>query len=406
MMNPSADDAPLLEGYVPALDGVRGLAILIVMLGHFAIGFETGGMVDTGVKTLMQTGWAGVDIFFVLSGFLITGILLEAKGAPHYFRSFYARRVLRIFPVYYAFLFLFFVVLPIVKPPAPGGPFDGWNVSQWWFWAYLSNLQILFPAWPRPEPLSHFWSLAVEEQFYLFWPAVVLLTSRKGLVRTCIAFMIISVALRIVLQTTNINPTAGYRITPARLDTLGTGALLAVLVRNPIWWSRIRRLAPKAIIAALIGLVLVSIPTRSMLQTGFLVQAIGYTLLAIIGASLIVFSIDPSSARRRVVAFLRTPFMRFLGKYSYAMYIFHFPLAWFLENAGLGVNRYPTIAGSHIPGVIAFSLMTAGLTVIAALISWNLFEKHFLRLKKYFPRAEEAPDITSTDTPTGSHITI
>ncbi len=143
-----------------------------------------------------------------------------------------------------------------------------------------------------------------------------------------------------------------------------------------------------------------------MLQTGFLIQAIGYTLLAIIGASLIVFSIDPGSAQRRVVAFLRTPFMRFLGKYSYAMYIFHFPLAWFLENAGLGVNRYPTIAGSHIPGVIAFSLMTAGLTAIAALISWNLFEKHFLRLKKYFPRAEGASDTAATGTPTASHITI
>ncbi len=405
MTNARRDDAPLLEGYVPALDGVRGVAILIVMLGHFAIGFKTGGAADTALKTLMQTGWAGVDIFFVLSGFLITGILLEAKGAPHYFKNFYARRVLRIFPVYYAFLFLFFVVLPIVKPPAPGGPFDGWNVSQWWFWAYLSNLQILFPAWPRPEPLSHFWSLAVEEQFYVFWPAVVLLMSRKGVIRTCVAFMIISVALRIWLHTTDINPTAGYRITPARLDTLGTGALLAILARDPVWWARIRPIAPKAIVACLAGLFIISIPTRSMLQTGFLIQAIGYTLLAIIGASLIVFSIDPSSAKRRVVRFLRTPFMRFLGKYSYAMYIFHFPLAWFLENAGLGVNRYPTVAGSHIPGVVIFSLLTAGLTAIAALISWNLFEKHFLRLKKHFPRADEEHELTGTLTANVSHIT-
>ncbi|MEO5903535.1 MAG: acyltransferase [Gemmatimonadaceae bacterium] len=382
-------NAPLLEGYVPALDGVRGLAILIVMLGHFAIGFATAGPADVVLKTLMQTGWAGVDLFFVLSGFLITGILLEAKGAPHYFKNFYARRILRIFPVYYAFLFAFFVLLPIVKPPAPGGPFDGWNVSQWWFWGYLSNLQILFPAWPRPEPLSHFWSLAVEEQFYLFWPAVVLFTSRKGLLRTCVAFMLISVALRIWLQTTGINPTAGYRITPARLDTLGTGAALAILVRDPHWWPTIRRLAPPAIPAALAGLVIVSIPTRSMLQTGFLIQAIGYTLLSIIGASLIVFTIDPAASGRSAVRFLRTPVMRFLGKYSYAMYIFHFPLAWFLENAGLGVNRYPTIGGSHIPGVIAFSVMTGGLTVIAALVSWNLLEKRFLALKRHFPTAAE-----------------
>lgn len=392
-MQKARTDGPLLDGYVPALDGIRGLAILIVMLGHFAIGFNTGGSADVVLKTLMQTGWAGVDLFFVLSGFLITGILLEARGSPHYFRNFYARRVLRIFPVYYAFLFLFFVVLPIVKPPAPGGPFDGWNISQWWFWAYLSNLQILFPSWPRPEPLSHFWSLAVEEQFYLFWPAVVLLTSRKGLIRTCLAFMVVSVALRIWLQTTGINPTAGYRITPARLDTLGMGALLAVLVRDPLWWPRIRRAAGPAILTALVGLVLVSIPTRSMLQTGFLIQAVGYTLLAVIGASLIVFSVDPGAAQKGAVRFLRTPFMRFFGKYSYAMYIIHFPLAWFLENAGFGVSRYPTIAGSHIPGVIVFSLLTATLTAVTALLSWNLLEKRFLGLKKYFPRTAESDKV-------------
>ncbi|MEP6507259.1 MAG: acyltransferase [Gemmatimonadales bacterium] len=397
---------PMLDGNVPALDGVRGLAIIIVMLGHFAIGFTTGTAADVVLKTLMQTGWAGVDLFFSLSGFLITGILIEAKGAPHYFRNFYARRILRIFPVYYAFLFAFFVILPIVKPPAPGGPFDGWNVSQWWFWAYLSNLQILFPAWPRPEPLTHFWSLAVEEQFYLFWPAVVFFTTRKGLFKTCAAFMIFSVVIRIWLQTTGINPTAGYRITPARLDTLGTGAALAILARDPAWWLRIRGFAPKVILAALVGMVAVSIPTRSMLQSSFPMQAVGYSLLAVIGAALIIFSIDPTSDRRPIVRFLRTPFMRFFGKYSYALYIFHLPLTWFLENAGLGVDRFPTVGGSHIPGVIAFTLMTGSISVLMALASWNLFEKHFLRLKTYFPRVESARDELSAKPAVEiSHIT-
>lgn len=398
---------PLLDGNVPALDGIRGLAIIIVMLGHFAIGFTTGTTGDVVLKTLMQTGWAGVDLFFALSGFLITGILLEARGASHFFRNFYARRILRIFPVYYAFLFAFFVILPIVKPPAPGGPFDGWNISQWWFWTYLSNLQILFPAWPRPGPLTHLWSLAVEEQFYLFWPAVVFFTTRKGLLRTCAAFMIVSVVIRIWLQTTGINPTAGYRITPARLDTLGTGAAIAILARDPAWWPRIRNLAPKAIIIALIGMLAVSIPTRSMLQSSFPMQAVGYSMLAIIGAALIIFSIDPRSENRPVVRLFRTPFMRFFGKYSYALYIFHLPLTWFLENAGLGVDRFPTVAGSHIPGVIAFTLVTGSISVLMALASWNLFEKHFLRLKRYFPRAEQEQEIRGpTTSPEVSHITI
>ncbi len=385
-----ASDEPILGRHVPALDGIRGLAILIVMLGHFAIGFVPNRPADVAVLTLMQTGWAGVDLFFVLSGFLITGILLEAKGAAHYYRSFYVRRVLRIFPAYYAFLFLFFIVIPAVKPFDPSGPFGGWNAAQWWFWGYASNLQILFPAWPRPLPLTHFWSLAVEEQFYLIWPAMVLLTTRKGLIRTCIAFMILSVALRIWLHFAGFNPTAGYRITPARLDTLATGALLAILVRDSAWWSRIRRLAAPVTAAALTGIVAISIPTHSMLQTGFVMQSVGYTLLAIVGAGLIVFAIDPRAVTSVTNRFLSHRFMRFFGKYSYAMYIIHFPIAWFSENLGFGVKSYPAIGGSRIPSVAAFTIVTTGLTVIAAMASWYLFERHFLRLKRFFPRADKA----------------
>jgi peptidoglycan/LPS O-acetylase OafA/YrhL len=398
-MQNSGTDKPAVDGYVPALDGIRGLAIIIVMLGHFAYGFQDTTPADTALKTLMQTGWAGVDLFFVLSGFLITGILLEAKGASYYFRNFYARRVLRIFPAYYAFLFLFFVAFPRIVHPDPAGPFGGWNAAQWWFWGYASNFQILFPAWPRPLPLTHLWSLAVEEQFYLVWPAVVLLASKKGLVRICIGCMILSVALRIGIQLSGINPTAAYRITPARLDTLATGAMLAVFVRDPQWWNRLKGYAKPAIAAMLVGLVIISIPTRSMLQTGFLMQAVGYTLLALLGAGLIVVGIDPGKARGRLARFLSSPVMRFFGKYSYAMYLIHFPIAWFSENLGFGVARYPAIGGSHIPSVIAFTLVTTGLTTICALLSWNLFEKHFLRLKRFFPRADERPVAEVTTVP-------
>jgi peptidoglycan/LPS O-acetylase OafA/YrhL len=388
-MSRATDEGPVLNGYVPALDGVRGLAILVVMLGHFAIGFFPLNGVDSAVKVLVQSGWAGVDIFFVLSGFLITGILLEAKGSSHYFRNFYARRVLRIFPAYYAFLFIFFIVAPRITPAALNWPFDSWKTSQWWFWGYASNLQILFPSWVRPLPLSHFWSLAVEEQFYLFWPAVVLISSRKSLIRTCIAFLIGCVVLRIWLHSTGIDTTAGYRITPARLDTLGMGALLAVLVRDPRMWARIRRMPVIAMGIALTGVTLLSIPEGGMLQGGFGMQAAGYTLLAMLGAALIVISIDPARARSPLHWFLRSRTMRFLGKYSYAMYIIHFPLDWVLENTGHGVARFPVMFGSRLPAYAMFALFASAITAILALASWNLFEKHFLHLKRFFPRAEE-----------------
>ena len=110
---------PEIEGHIPALDGVRGLAILVVMIGHFNLGYYPTYQFEYGLKTMIETGWWGVDLFFVLSGFLITGILLDAKGSSHYFRNFYVRRVLRIFPLYYGFLFAFFVLAPLVRPPSP-----------------------------------------------------------------------------------------------------------------------------------------------------------------------------------------------------------------------------------------------------------------------------------------------
>lgn len=387
-MQKGGDQRPDIQGHVPALDGVRGLAILVVMIGHFNLGFYPVYQFGHGLKTLIETGWWGVDLFFVLSGFLITGILLEAKGSDHYFRNFYARRVLRIFPLYYGFLFAFFVLAPIVRPPTPGGPFEGWAESQGWFWSYLSNFQLLFPQWVRPYPLTHFWTLAVEEQFYLFWPAVVLLTSRKGLIRVCLLCVAGSLLFRMWLHWIGMNPGIGYRLTPARMDTLAIGALLAVLVRQENAWRRIRRFTPAAILASVAGVVALSVPTQAMAQSSIEMQSLGYPLLAVISAGLVVFAIDPLARDTLLAQFFRLRLMRVLGKYSYALYIFHFPLTLVLSRAGLTVQTFPTVNGSELPGAIAFTTIAMALSLLIALLSWNLYEKHFLKLKRYFGRRE------------------
>src|SRR6266508_5550310 len=381
---------PEIEGHVPALDGVRGLAILVVMIGHFNIGFYPAYRFESGIKTVMQTGWWGVDLFFVLSGFLITGILLDAKGSSHYFRNFYVRRVLRIFPLYYGFLFAFFILAPILRPPTPGGPFPGWQASQGWFWSYLSNYQLLFPQWVRPYPLSHFWTLAVEEQFYLFWPAIVLLTSRKGLVRFCLFCVAGSLLFRIWLNWAGLNPGIGYRVTPARLDTLAIGALLAVLVRDERAWQRVREKVHAAILIALAGVVALSIPTRGMAQSSIQMETIGYPLIAIFSAGLIVVAIDPLSQATRISRVFQNRLMRMLGTYSYARYVFHCPLAGVLELAGLTVQTFPRVAGSELPGAVAFTMIGMSISVAIAFLSWHLYEKHFLRLKRFFPRREDS----------------
>ncbi|MEO5589356.1 MAG: acyltransferase [Gemmatimonadaceae bacterium] len=386
LMHCDRDNPPRISQHVPELDGIRGIAILIVMLGHFTIGFTPATSIDKAVMILLQTGWAGVDLFFVLSGFLITGILIDARGAPHYFRNFYARRVLRIFPAYYIFLVLFFVVAPITLGRVVQWPFEAWRSSQWWFWSYASNLQILFPGWVRPEPLSHFWSLAVEEQFYLFWPAVVLLATPKWLVRICFLFLVGCVVLRIWMHLSGINPTAGYRITPARLDTLGAGALLAIGVRRHAVWETIRRWPGRGVVVSLSGLLAIAIPDRGMLQGDFAMQAAGYSLLALLGVCLIVSSVDPVKRDTRLNRFLRNPIMLFLGKYSYAMYIIHFPLDWAMENLGWGVSRFPVIMGSAIPAMAMFAVLAGSITAVLALASWVIVEKPLLKLKKFFPR--------------------
>jgi peptidoglycan/LPS O-acetylase OafA/YrhL len=378
------------ESHLPTLDGVRGLAILVVMLGHFTIAYRPANQGELLFKRLLETGWVGVDLFFVLSGFLITGILLEAKGGDHYFRNFYARRTLRIFPLYYAFLFAFFIVAPLLHRPDPAGAFAAAQPSQWWFWTYLSNYQILFPDWVRPYPLTHFWTLAVEEQFYLVWPAVVLLTSRKGLIRVCIAAVFIALIVRIGIHLYGIPATAAYRITPARIDTLAIGGLLAVLARDQRAWGKISH-APLAICVCLLLLSAIAIPARAVEQSSFAMQTVGYPLIAIGAALLIALALDPDRRRSPVNRFFATRTMRTLGKYSYAIYVLHFPLTILLDRLGFRISSFPTVAGSEVPGAVAYALIASGISLLLALASWNLFEKHFLRLKVLFPRRDPTP---------------
>src|SRR4051812_8053988 len=183
-----------LRPHFPGLDGLRGLAILMVMILHF------GGTTEQGMSGLnlwfsriTGAGWCGVDLFFVLSGFLITGILYDAKGTPGGLRNFYARRVLRIFPLYYATLIVLFVILPLLAPgPNPG--LDKVALHQGWLWLYLSNFAAVFIGdhtfAAGLVQAGHFWSLAIEEQFYLVWPLIVLTLRRETLINICVAVIV------------------------------------------------------------------------------------------------------------------------------------------------------------------------------------------------------------------------
>ncbi len=228
-MRAAATSRPL-SGRLPGLDGLRGCAILMVMAVHFVGNATPRTPADQVVLKLASYGLLGVDLFFVLSGFLITGLLLDAKGDPHYFRNFYARRTLRIFPLYYAVLAILFVLLPAVValPPA----LEESRVRQAWLWTYTANFLIASESsWALPY-VSHFWSLAIEEHFYLVWPLVVFAVRRRTLERICLSVITGALALRIALSLQGVSEISISVLTPCRLDAICAGAFLAAFARR------------------------------------------------------------------------------------------------------------------------------------------------------------------------------
>lgn len=370
--------------HIPALDGLRGIAVLIVMVMHFSLVEPLGGVhaVYTRVSGL---GWTGVDLFFVLSGFLITGILYDAKGAKHYFRNFYARRTLRIFPLYYAFLVALFVILPLLAP-STAEPEMG--EERLWMWAYLGNVLMARAGWEGlPAHTTHLWSLAVEEQFYLIWPLIVWWASRKRLIAICIGAIALASISRVALHLLGADPTAGYTLLPARVDTLAVGSVIAILARDPAGLAWLRRSAKPSLIGALAVIVAVmsSLPVFGTLPPRNLqVQFFAYPAVAIVAAACLVMAMQADSTTR-IGRAMSVGALPALGRYSYALYLFHVPIRDVIRNSGIGSGQAGIVAGSRFPLQVAIIAAGIGVTYVVALVSWNLFEKHFLELKRYFP---------------------
>src|SRR3981081_3459715 len=201
---------------IRGLDGLRGIAILLVMIYHQTVAVGSTP-VDRFVGFWTLSGWVGVDLFFVLSGFLITGILYDSRGSTGYFRNFYARRVLRIFPLYYAVVALSLFILPHL----PHWKLDSLariNGDELWYWTYLSNFSIGAHSEFRHGILDISWSLAIEEQFYLTWPILVLLLSRRWLVTLCCALFVLALAWRSALIFAGVSPITVAVLTPGRVD--------------------------------------------------------------------------------------------------------------------------------------------------------------------------------------------
>src|SRR5688572_6027292 len=212
-------------GFIPALDGLRGIAIILVMLHHFTSYRPTAG-IDGLIGSVVFFFWTGVDLFFVLSGFLISGILLDTRNSERYFTSFYARRTLRIFPLYYLVLFLAFVVLP--KFPAVHAVLAGHPdvPTQWPYWLYLTNFSIADGGWVHGW-VDVAWSLAIEEQFYLVWPLMIWLCPPRLVAPLCAVILVAEPIARVYARATDVPSLSIFVLPWFRLDGFATGALLA-----------------------------------------------------------------------------------------------------------------------------------------------------------------------------------
>ena len=357
---------------IAELDGIRGIAILLVFAVHLGVPACPPGI----LQKALGMGWVGVDLFFVLSGFLITGILLDSKNSSNYFSRFYLRRVFRIFPIYYAFIILFFHFAPLIEHAT--GPLARLNYGrseEGWYWIYLSNWR---NAFQQNGYIRHFWSLSIEEQFYLVWPVVIYLAPRRVLKYLCVALAILSPVLRFIAEHKGVSPYFIYRATPFRLEGLALGALLGLAVRAPSLRAQLNRLMPFGSILAAAGLVSVLLTSGSnYLDPRMAVY--GYTSVAVLCCVFVFRGIERSGTATRFAQFLRQPWLVRFGKYSYGLYVWHVLTAGPLGAVDLILQRR---FGPSWTVLALASLVGIGGAYVAALLSWKFIEEPCARLKE------------------------
>jgi peptidoglycan/LPS O-acetylase OafA/YrhL len=337
---------------IPQLDAVRGLAVLLVLLHNTDI------YPSLHLQLISRNGWMGVDLFFVLSGLLITGILLDTKQSDGYFRNFYARRCLRIWPLYYSALLFMFVIAPILRPSEAHTIFAA-RSSPWWAYPlFLQNYLVPIPSMATGL-LGVTWSLAVEEQFYLVWPLVVRFCNKTQLLRIALAAICVSPALRFYLSQHRVDI---YSNTFCRLDGLMSGAVLALALRSGSF-------VPSKLVTRAWIVLLVSAPLALMSDTLHALWIV-FSLVALASASFVYLALF--SEQRWLQAILTNRFLVYTGTISYGIYLLQkIPLD---AAKTFHLDRYEFLA---LP-------ITVATTYALAALSWNLLEKPFLGLKRFF----------------------
>lgn len=346
-----------MPAYFPELDGLRGLAILWVILYHCHDKLD-----GTPLFAIAKWGWAGVDLFFVLSGFLITGILLDSRSkspsAGQFFRDFYARRILRIWPVYFLLLFLVYIGVPLIFGVS-------WlaeaKAAPWLHYAFF--IQNLFMV-PLPGTLGPTWSLAIEEQYYLLWAPLARWFHPRSLSLLLGSVIVASPFLRIGLS-----GAVSRTHTLIHLDGIAIGSLIAITLRYIFFSQKTwRSIARGVIVAGAAGLFYASSRFPAALDSAF----------ALLFAGILLAAVSFTGTRGLYTSIWKLRWLQFYGRVSYGLYMIHILVFALLGNFDLMMVRHGT-AGNL--AIVLVRFLTA--TAIATLL-WYGFEKPILRWKRCF----------------------
>jgi peptidoglycan/LPS O-acetylase OafA/YrhL len=364
----------------------------MVLLFHFVGNTLPTNRVERAIVGITNYGSYGVELFFILSGFLITGILYDSRDKPHYFRNFFMRRVLRIFPLYYGVLALLFFVAPLI-PLLQGPTLDFLADRQGWAWLYAVNVYIAKHGDWVFSYLDHFWSLAVEEHFYFFWPLVVFLLARhpRALIAVSLAISLDAMLARVIGSLLGLSWWTTYVLTPFRLDGLALGAFLALMVRRPggLEWL-VRLLAPVVAAAGALLAVTFIWTTLVVSHEGLeLVLPVRAALILLLLACLLVWALV-APERSATSRFFRSGSLVFLGTYSYGLYVYHHFISHYMtiNRTELELTQW---VGSHGLAVALQATLGGAASVALAYMSYEFYEKRFLGLKRFFETGPAPP---------------
>ena len=330
---------------------------------------------------LFGWGWAGVDLFFVLSGFLITGILVDNKGSAAYFQTFYWRRTLRIFPLFFGLLISACFLFPLFGVRTE--VFTGSERATPYFFSYLYNIYIFLFIQGNPGTLGPAWSLCIEEQFYFIWPVIVSILSRRALFKTCIGMFMVSFFVRLLFLSLGYTSDQAYYFTITRLDGLAVGAAIALLVRRPQWaidWKTKYSIVTKWCFPFLIILVAGIFFKNGSSWTPPVTNLFIFSALSLLFGSLLLLLLNPGETPSLLQKVFLSKFLRWLGKYSYGIYLLHLSVICMVDPYlnDIGIRLFPR----HSLSLALFKFIGDGAVVLAtSFISYHLYESQFLRFK-------------------------